>query len=824
MFKQVIRFRWVIVILVVIATLYFAIQLPRLTFDPDAEAYVPNHHPIRVFWAEAKQRFGLGREIIVAVEAKGPNGIFTPHMLAALRDLTEGIKGLDGVVADEVRSLSDAEAIVGTEDGLEVVPFYEDPPKTMAEARAIREEVFRNTVYVNRLVSEDASIAVILVRAHHAERYAPTEVYRQVADYVAEHPIEGARILIGGNPAVEAVFGRQMAADLERLIPLAMLVVVTVLFLCFRGVSLVQLAGRVGAAALVIGAWQAWSGEFGVTALLLTALATAMLTLRGVLLPSLVVVVSVVWTWGMQALLGMPVYIAGTLVPPLLLAIGCADGIHILERYFEKAATCDDRRRVVLATMDELWRPVVLTALTTAAGFGSLAAGSMTVYQVFGLTTAFGILVAMVMSLTLLPALLAMLPLARPRRRSGSLRLAPRALGALGRWIEAHRRLVLAVGLALIVVFRIAAGNLRIDYSWVDSLAPNSPVREADHVLRTRYGGTTPLNIIVRAPEAGGIKDPAVLKAMDRVLAELAERPEVGDTRSLAEYLKRMNQAMNADRPEAYRIPDSRELVAQYLLLYSMSGDPGELDDMVDYDYQAANMSIRLRSDRLKTLDRVVETIESLLDRHLRPLGVTATVTGSGMVLKTVMDMIFESQVYSLATATALVLLSLWVLFRSLRDALVCMVGPFFTGIANFGGMALLGVPLGPDKAMISAIALGIGIDYSIHLMSRFRDMVEAGMNVNEASVEAMRTSGRAILFNALVVVAGFLVLTFSTSPSNAIFGVMIASNMAVSCVAALVLLPAVLAVIGHYQKARNIEAGEAEAAPAEAAVGAARE
>ncbi len=824
MFKQVIRFRWVIVILVVIATLYFAIQLPRLTFDPDAEAYVPNHHPIRVFWAEAKQRFGLGREIIVAVEAKGPNGIFTPHMLAALRDLTEGIKGLDGVVADEVRSLSDAEAIVGTEDGLEVVPFYEDPPKTMAEARAIREEVFRNTVYVNRLVSEDASIAVILVRAHHAERYAPTEVYRQVADYVAEHPIEGARILIGGNPAVEAVFGRQMAADLERLIPLAMLVVVTVLFLCFRGVSLVQLAGRVGAAALVIGAWQAWSGEFGVTALLLTALATAMLTLRGVLLPSLVVVVSVVWTWGMQALLGMPVYIAGTLVPPLLLAIGCADGIHILERYFEKAATCDDRRRVVLATMDELWRPVVLTALTTAAGFGSLAAGSMTVYQVFGLTTAFGILVAMVMSLTLLPALLAMLPLARPRRRSGSLRLAPRALGALGRWIEAHRRLVLAVGLALIVVFRIAAGNLRIDYSWVDSLAPNSPVREADHVLRTRYGGTTPLNIIVRAPEAGGIKDPAVLKAMDRVLAELAERPEVGDTRSLAEYLKRMNQAMNADRPEAYRIPDSRELVAQYLLLYSMSGDPGELDDMVDYDYQAANMSIRLRSDRLKTLDRVVETIESLLDRHLRPLGVTATVTGSGMVLKTVMDMIFESQVYSLATATALVLLSLWVLFRSLRDALVCMVGPFFTGIANFGGMALLGVPLGPDKAMISAIALGIGIDYSIHLMSRFRDMVEAGMNVNEAIVEAMRTTGRAILFNALVVVAGFLVLTFSTSPSNAVFGVMIASNMAVSCVAALVLLPAVLAVIGHYQKARNIEAGEAEAAPAEAAVGAARE
>ncbi len=804
MFEWIVRHRWWVVAATVAATALFATQLPKLRFDPNTEAYVPVNHPVRRFWREARERFGIGREILVALEARGPEGIFTPRMLQALRDLTDGIKGLDGVIAEEVRSLADAEAIVGTEEGLEVRPFFEEPPHTLAEARAIRAEVFRNAVYLDRLVSRDGKIAVILVPTHHAVGKSPTEVYEEIAAYVAAHPVKGARILIAGDPAVEAVFGRQMAADLERLIPLAMLVVIVVLFLCFPGVGPVRLAARAAVLLSVVLLWQQIEG--GPVRLLVAAcaaLAGAMLTVRGVLLPVLVVAISVVWTWGMQAALGLPIYIAGTLVPPLLLAIGCADGIHILERYYEKAGRYSDRDRVVLGTMEELWRPVVLTSLTTAAGFGSLMAGSMTVYRVFGFTTAFGILVAMLMSLTLLPAALAILPLPRSRPRNWSLDLLPRGLMALGRWIAGHRKLVLAAGILAAIGFRIAAEDLRIDYSWVESLSPDSPVLEADRVLRSRYGGTTPFNIIVRAPQPDGIKDPAVLEAMDRVLEELAERPEVGDTRSIAEYLKRMNQAMHGDRSEAYRIPATRELVAQYLLLYSMSGNPAELDDMVDYDYQAANLSFRVRGDRLHVIQGVVEAAQRAIDEHLRPLGLSATLTGAGMVLKTVMDMIFQSQVYSLATATMLVLVSLCVLFRSLRDALVCMVGPLFTGIANFGGMALLGVPLGPEKAMIGAIALGIGIDYSIHLMSRFRDVAGRGMSVNEAIVEAMRTTGRAILFNALVVVAGFLVLGFSKSPSNVTFGLMIAANMAVSCAAALTLLPAVLAVMGHYQQAR---------------------
>ena len=806
-FRGIVRYRVFVLVAGFAATVLFATWLPQLRLDPDTEAYVPKHHPIRVFWQEARDRFGIGREILVAVEAEGPDGIFTAETLAAIDDLTEGIKALEGVIETDVRSIADSDAIIGTADGLDFEPFYDAPPSNAEESQAVRRKIFDNPVYLDRLVSRDASIAAIVVQTHHtAADVAPTEMYRRIAAYTEAHPIAGARILIAGNPAVEYWYGRQMAADLARLIPLALLAVVAILFVCFRSTALARIALRAAVlAALAVGVALARGSPIAWGTIGLAATGAAMLTTRAVLLPSVVVAATVVWTWGFQAMLGLPVYIAGTMVPPLLLAIGCASGIHILERYYEHARKGGVRDAVVVSTMVELWRPIVLTSVTTAAGFGSLTIGRMTVYQVFGLTTAFGILVSMLMSLTVLPAALAVMPL--PRERSGSPRREriPSLLAGLGAAIERRRVLVVAGGLAVAAFMTVSAGWLRVDYSWVESLEDDTPVLEADRVLRERHGGTMPLNVIVRAAEDDGIKDPALLRAVDTVLERLSEHPYVGDTRSIAEYIERMNEAMNENRPEELRIPDDRNLIAQYLLLFSMSSDPTELDDMVDYEYRAANLAVLLRSDRMQIMDDVIARAESLLDEHIRPLGATATITGSAMIQDTVLDLILTSQVYSLATAATLVFACMWLLFRSLTHALLCMLGPAFTALVNFGAMGLFGVPLGPDKAMVSAVALGIGIDYSIHLMSRFRDLTERGVGVDEAIVESMRTTGRAILFNGLVVVAGFAVLGASRSPSNAVFGWMIAANMAVACIAALTLMPAALTILGHLDSARAV-------------------
>jgi predicted RND superfamily exporter protein len=805
-FTAIVRFRAPILVATAAVTAVLAMQIPNLRMDPDTEAYVPEGHPIRTYWTEAKEEFGLGRDILVAIESRHPDGVFTPEILGGLEELTEALKFVDGVSMSEVRSLSDSEAMLGTDDGLDVQPFFDEVPQTREEALAVREMVFDNPVYLDRLVSRDGTIAVIHVRVHHDGEDRPSEVSHRISQLAESFEIPDARILVAGNPTVEYVYGRQMAEDLGRLIPLALFAVIVILFLCFPSISYRSLLVRAAVAGVAVYALQSVGGaELPLTTIAMIALAIAMLSARGVFLPTLVVAVSVIWTWGIQAFLDLPIYIAGTLVPPLLLAIGAADGIHVMERYIDKARTDPeaDAKTLVIDSMHELWRPICLTSVTTAVGFGSLMVGQMAVYRVFGFTTAFGILAAMFASLTVLPAVLSWLPRPVGERRPAAEAAIGRILVRAAEWVEGHRNLVAGSGLALFVFFCASSLGLRVAYSWIESLAPETQVLEADRVLRSRHGGTMPMNVIVRAPEADGIKEPELLRGMDNALAEMAEDAYVGDTRSIAEYIKRMAQAMNEDREEEFAIPNSRELVAQYLLLYSMSGDPVEYDDLIDYDYQAANLSVLLRTDQLAVVGRQVRRMEAALDKHVRSLGASATITGSAMIQSTVLNMILTSQIYSLATACVLVMVFMSILFRSIRDAAICMIPVAFTGAVNFGGMAVLDIPLGPDKAMVSAIALGIGIDYSIHLMSKFHDTLAEGMTVYQGIVEAMRTTGRAILFNGAVVVAGFSVLGFSVAPSNASFGFMIASNMAVSCFAALTILPAVLTLVGHFEMKR---------------------
>jgi len=523
------------------------------------------------------------------------------------------------------------------------------------------------------------------------------------------------------------------------------------------------------------------------------------------------------------------------------MAVGVADGIHILSRYYDALLEQPDisATDAVLIAMREMWQPVIFTSLTTAAGFLSFLTAVMLPFRYFGVFTAVGVLAAMVFSLTFFPAMLSLLPpkvsrgLRTQMRRSGDLAATGWAAHMLSRLGRGVARRPLTVWIPAVIVAGaslIGAQQIVVDSSSIRMLDPHSPVRLGDESLREKFQGTLPLYIAIEGHAPDLLKDPVLLEQLDRLQAVAEQDPIVGGSLSIAEYIKRMHRVMNEDRPEMEVVPTSRELIAQYLLLYAFSGDPDDFDEVVDYDYQHANVMVYLRTDSTQQIQRVIERIQEFAVREfgrqtrqeasngqfqespfvrfgmwlvgMRPTrigwetdqGFRIGFAGNGYINNRFNELIVSGQVSSLVTSLGAVFLLSTLMFRSLIAGLINVLPISLVMLFSFGLLGLLDIPLETGKAFAASIVIGVGIDYTIHFLNKYRINVQTGqLNPEQITVATMATSGKAIFFNALVVIGGFLVFLTSNFRPNFYLGAMMALNMGACLLVSMTVLPALL-------------------------------
>jgi predicted RND superfamily exporter protein len=304
------------------------------------------------------------------------------------------------------------------------------------------------------------------------------------------------------------------------------------------------------------------------------------------------------------------------------------------------------------------------------------------------------------------------------------------------------------------------------------------------------------MKIVLDAGADDAWKDPARLRAVEELQKHIEARGYAGKTVSIADYIKRMNAVMQPEDPAAESVPDSRELVAQYLLLYSMSGDPDDFEDVVDYDYRMANVHAQLASDHSTLAGRALRDVETYAARHLAPLGISTHVSGIAQILYTLSDLIVRGQILSLVLALFVVLVLAALMSRSLAAGFFTVIPVAVATVLNFGLLGWFGLRLDTTTALLSSMGIGIGIDYAIHFVFRYRRDRLASMPPEQAMHETLSTSGVAIFYNAVVVMAGFLVLAASSFPPNRILGILVAQNMLVCLLGTVTLLAAALHLI----------------------------
>ncbi|HHK66955.1 MAG TPA: hypothetical protein ENJ47_00920, partial [Candidatus Acetothermia bacterium] len=436
---------------------------------------------------------------------------------------------------------------------------------------------------------------------------------------------------------------------------------------------------------------------------------------------------------------------------------------------------------------------VVMTSLTTAAGFLSLLNSYFVPQRTFGLFTSVGILVAMLLSLFLIPSILSLVPVPKPatgRKRRGGLTV---ILTGMEKGIIRHGRIVLVVGIVVGVVFGAGFSRIRIETTQRAYIGEGHPAVAGLDILEERFSGGEQAIIEIDTSRRDGLKDPALLREII-ALQDHLEEEGVARTESIADIVREMNQRFHADDPAYYTIPDDPRFVAQLLLLFTFQG--GDLDGLALADFSAGEVLAFHGIKQSSTQASFVNDLTAYLNEHFSSYG-RAEMVGATRIQVRMLASIAKSQIRSLLTSIGAAGLIVILLMGSIIYGLISLVPLLFTIAINFGIMAYSGTPLDIATLMVSSITIGIGIDYGIHYISRFREGLDAGRSVDEAVVASAGSAGRAIVYNALSLALGFSVLLLSVFHGMRSFGTLISATMLISAISALTVIPALLGVLG---------------------------
>lgn len=742
--EKLIKYRWPIIIAFVLITILLGRQIPKAQMNPDMLTYLPKTMESRLNKDRIEALFGGTEMIMVLLET---DDVLNSETLIRVKKMSRRMKRIKGI--DKVMSLFELKHIKSEDGAMIVNPAVKRIPRTDAEREKLRADIRENDMVYGNVVSEDFRVTAVIgmVKTGISDEQLMTDIEK----LIEENP-GSEEVFIGGTPYSRYNTGNNTKKDLGSLLPLGLLIMLIFLFICFR-------------------------------------------QLRGVFLPFLVVLMSIFVSMGLIPLLGWKITVITIILPVILIAVANDYGIHMIAKYQEENVPGNSFDKKVLAKriFRSLGLPILLTGLTTMVGMLCLQGHILIPAGQLGILAAAGILFALVASLFFIPAVVSLLPKPKPVGLSGSNNrkksLLERILGSFGTLVTQRPGTVIIAALLFTAITSIGIFSVMVNTDPINYYEDDHPVAVSANLINKNLGGFFPVSVVFQ----GDIKSPEVLKKMDRLEREINRYPEVGNTLSIARVVRQMSRVLNDKDEAGYNaIPDDRNAVAQYFELYNMSGDPEDFEKLVDFTYEHAIITARINTSSTPVLrqvvDRIRERIKDDPDVYL--------VGGIADVFSDLSAKVVSGQFISLALALVAVSLLLMALFRSFTAGILSAIPLMLSMVIIFGLMGLLKIELNVATALLSSIMIGVGIDYIIHFLWRYKEERSNRLSYTEAARYTLLTTGRGILFNAFSVIIGFAVLLFSSFVPVRFFGFLVVVSIFACLIGALVVIPALVIVL----------------------------
>ncbi len=746
-----------ILFLILLLTGFFADHARHIHLDSSVDSLLPKDDAEKGYYDEVRRLFGSDEIGVIAVIA---DDIYTPAVLQKIERLTQEIRQIPEVKS--VFSLTNVQDII-TSVAKERTLLVPNVNATHAVLSELKNKLADQPIYLKNLVSADGRAAAINI---FFANLGDDEFFRRGIDDTIQALVDREngpeKLYYTGLPHFKVHSTRAMWGDLTLFVPLTLLLIIVVLFLSFR-------------------------------------------SLRGMLLPTVTIVVSLIWTLGIMVLAGSSLSLGNIALPPLVLVLGTAYSLHIVAEYYELAHPGRPVSEVVQETLQATSMPLFIAALTTVLGFLSLIVNSIVSIRELGLYASVGISIAFVLSLVLVPALLALLPLPARREEAFSPGISA-ALRKLATLSNRHRHAVITAGLLITLLSAWQGSYIQVGSDFQSFFRETDPIRQATDAINRYLVGSMTFYVAIDGEERDIIKKWDTLWRVKNLQLYIDSLPGVEKTISFSDYCEMLDRGiqeipleplegeiLETLQPEVkttfWENPDQLKGVMRLVFLNATN-----VASVVNHpNYSRTVILVRTSLSRSSDIAALVDQIESFAQGHFPP-ELTVHPTGNLILLTRTTGDIVSGQIWSLALSAGVIFVLMAAMFLSARIGLIAMVPNVFPLFVFFGLMGMTGVELNFGTNIIASIALGVAVDDTIHIMTRLSSTVRTTADQEQALLETLSTVGKPALYASVVLFLGFLTLCFSTFVPIREFGFLSAATIIVGLVGEIALLPAMLA------------------------------
>lgn len=747
----IIRFRWFIAVLIPLITLALGLQLKNIEFEGSYRIWFGKDSQELKKYDSFRAVFGNDDSIIIVFSDE--NGVMNKKALATIDRLTNKLWETQHIA--RVDSLTNYQYVHASDedpDDILIENFIENIDTLTSQELKEKEEIARKEeMLVNRIISEDGKTTMIVGRLTPKAGNifgALKQVNRVVEQYVKEEKHKtGYSFYLAGGPVLNMTFSSLGKYDITTFTPIILIISMILLWVIFRRPS-------------------------------------------GMLLSISVVIFTFIIVLATQVLLGYKLNNFTANMPVFIIAIGIADAMHLYWIYLMGRRKGLDNHTAIHYSIEKNFLPIFLTSVTTAVGFASLSISSIVPIETLGLATANAALLAFVLTILFVPAVLAII---NPKVKEKEIKKVQEKRSPFARryagFIVRHDIKIILASVLVFGAIGLGLSKIKVDSNTVRYFREDVPFRQTVNIIEARLTGPMSYEVVIDSKTEDGIKSPEFMKTVERFSKEFKDKyPDVRHTSSLVDVVKKFNEVMRGTK----EVPDNQNLIAQYLLLYSLSLPQGmEINDKMDVNEQFLRLSTSMNIVDTSLDLEMIEWAERWWDNtHY-----SASVNGQTIMFAHMQHDVTDTLIQSITLAISVVSIMMLFIFKSFKMVPLFIIPNVLPIVLVVGVMGWLGMTIDIGVAISGAIIIGVAVDDTIHFLVKYKEARQKGYNFKDALTYVMQYAGSAIIFTTIILSISFTIFSFSQFIPNVNFGIVTAIALLIAVLVDLIMLPAILSI-----------------------------